>query len=202
MNERRDAARSRQSILDAAERLFAEQGFERTTLEQIGQAAGLSRGTPRYFFGPKEHLYRTVLARLFGSLEQLARDIAHDAATSGGGLTDLVAAAVRRRIDFLVTRPTFIKLQEREALSGSELLAMFPPQVQALEVAIAAVQRTMPGSSREDAALAVLSVIALTSYAFAHPDLVQALGLDPHHPAFVQALEAHVTRLLVRGLDA
>ncbi len=200
MDERRDADRSRQAILDAAERLFAEQGYERTTLEEIGRAAGLSRGTPRYFFGSKEQLYQAVLTRLFASLEQLARETAEDVAATGGGFDDLVAAAVHRRLAFLAARPTLLKLQEREALAGSELLTIFPPQVQALAVAVEAAARVMPGGDRTEAALTVLSVIALTSYPFAHPELVRALGMDPDDPAFRAALERHVVRLLVHSL--
>ncbi len=61
---KRDAERSRAALLDAAEELFARDGYERTSLEAIGAAAGLSRGTPRYFFGSKEDLYRAVLTRI------------------------------------------------------------------------------------------------------------------------------------------
>ena len=202
MADRRDAARSRQAILDAAEWLFAERGYERTSLEEIGRAAGLSRGTPRYFFGSKEQLYRAVLARLFASLEQVARASAEQVAAAGGGLAELAAAAVRGRLAFLMARPSFTKLQEREALAGRELLAMFPPQVRGLAVAVEAAARVMPGSDRSEAALAVLSVISLTSYPFSHPQLVRALGLDPDSPEFMAALERHVVRLLVHGLQA
>jgi TetR/AcrR family transcriptional regulator len=61
----RDSGRSREALLAAAERLFAERGFEATSLTDIGAAAGLSRGTPSYFFGSKAGLYRAVLERAF-----------------------------------------------------------------------------------------------------------------------------------------
>src|SRR5438445_889041 len=66
----RDADRSRRAILDAAETLFAERGFEAVSLQQIGDAAGLSRGTPNYFFGSKQDLYVTVLERVFADREE------------------------------------------------------------------------------------------------------------------------------------
>src|ERR1700716_755894 len=61
----RNAERSQAAILTAAERLFAEHGFEGTSLGDIGAAAGLSRGTPSYFFGPKRGLSVAVLERIF-----------------------------------------------------------------------------------------------------------------------------------------
>ena len=59
----RDAERTRAAILDAAERLFAEQGYDATSLTEVGAAAGVSRGTPGYFFGTKAELYQAVLDR-------------------------------------------------------------------------------------------------------------------------------------------
>lgn len=198
MQSQRDADRSRRAILDAAERLFAHDGFERTTLEQVARAAGLSRGTPRYFFGSKEQLYQAVLTRLFTSLEELGRMAA--AAAAPGNFEELVANATRRFLAFLAERPAFVLLLERESLAGSELLATFPAQVHGLGFAVDAVAEQLPGAERSEAALAVLSLIALCLFPVAHPHLVRALGMDPTSEAFREALAEHVPRLLTRGL--
>ena len=66
----RDADRSRRAILDAAETLFAQRGFEAVSLQEIGDAAGLSRGTPNYFFGSKQDLYVAVLEHVFADREE------------------------------------------------------------------------------------------------------------------------------------
>src|SRR5438552_18404874 len=59
----RDAERTREAILVAAEDRFARLGFEGTSLQQIGEAAGVARSTPAYFFGSKKTLYDAVLTR-------------------------------------------------------------------------------------------------------------------------------------------
>ena len=59
----RNPARTRAAILDAAEQLFADQGYDATSLTEVGTAAGVSRGTPGYFFGSKADLYQAVLDR-------------------------------------------------------------------------------------------------------------------------------------------
>ena len=69
----RDASRSRAAILDAAERLFAERGYDATSLTEVGAAAGVSRGTPGYFFGSKADLYRAVLYRAFAEVREAVR---------------------------------------------------------------------------------------------------------------------------------
>ena len=47
---------SREAVLDAAEVLFAEQGHDGTSIEEIGRNAGLSRGSPGYLFWVKARL--------------------------------------------------------------------------------------------------------------------------------------------------
>ncbi|HUH93612.1 MAG TPA: TetR/AcrR family transcriptional regulator [Casimicrobiaceae bacterium] len=50
-------------ILDAAETLFMEHGFEATTLRQITAAAGVNLAAAHYHFGSKEELFEAVLKR-------------------------------------------------------------------------------------------------------------------------------------------
>jgi len=50
-------------ILDAAERVFAGAGFGGATMAAIAEASGLPKANLHYYFGSKQELYRTVLAR-------------------------------------------------------------------------------------------------------------------------------------------
>jgi len=52
------------TILDAAERLFAEQGYAGTTIKDIGAAAGVNSALLYYYFENKETLYREMLRRI------------------------------------------------------------------------------------------------------------------------------------------
>src|SRR5712691_10113368 len=70
----RDAERSRAAILDAAEQLFAERGFDGASLGDIAGAAALSRATPSYFYGNKEQLYAAVLERIFADRDTATRE--------------------------------------------------------------------------------------------------------------------------------
>lgn len=63
------AGRSR--LLDAAERLFAEQGIEATSARAINAAANLSPAALHYHFGNKEKLIEEVVNRRIGSLNEL-----------------------------------------------------------------------------------------------------------------------------------
>ena len=57
---RSDGEQSRERLLLAAMRLFAEQGFAKTSTREIAQAAGANVAAIRYYFGDKANLYRTL----------------------------------------------------------------------------------------------------------------------------------------------
>ena len=58
---RRDSARSRELLVRAAGELLAERGFERTTVRDIGERAGLDQALIARYFGGKAQLFIAVL---------------------------------------------------------------------------------------------------------------------------------------------
>jgi AcrR family transcriptional regulator len=67
---RRDAAATRAALLDAAATLFAERGFDRTTVRDIAGQAGVNQALLFRYFGSKDALFEEVMAR--GGREHLA----------------------------------------------------------------------------------------------------------------------------------
>ena len=59
--ERADAARNRRRILEVAERLFAERGVERVTMDEVAAAARVGKGTLYRRFGDRAGLAGAVL---------------------------------------------------------------------------------------------------------------------------------------------
>jgi AcrR family transcriptional regulator len=59
--ERADAARNRARIVDAARRLFAEEGVAGVTMEQVARAAGVGKGTVFHRFGDRAGLAMALL---------------------------------------------------------------------------------------------------------------------------------------------
>lgn len=68
---RSDGEETRSHILQVAGRLFAEQGFERTTSRAICAAAGTNMAAVNYHFGGRDGLYDAVLVQAHGQLVQL-----------------------------------------------------------------------------------------------------------------------------------
>jgi AcrR family transcriptional regulator len=100
---RRDASRTRSLVLDAAERIFARDGWRETTLATVGAEAGVSRGTPGYFFGSKSGLYSAMGARLV----EAARAVTPPA---GGSPVDRAIGLLRRQLELVAARPAFSRL--------------------------------------------------------------------------------------------
>ncbi|MER7172107.1 TetR/AcrR family transcriptional regulator [Streptomyces mesophilus] len=53
-----------QRLLAAATRLFAEQGYDRTSVQEIVEAAGVTKGALYHYFGSKDDLLHEIYARV------------------------------------------------------------------------------------------------------------------------------------------
>jgi AcrR family transcriptional regulator len=62
VSRRRDAAATRAALLAAAAELFAERGFDRTTVRDIATAAGVNQALVFRYFGSKDELFAAVMA--------------------------------------------------------------------------------------------------------------------------------------------
>jgi TetR/AcrR family transcriptional regulator len=212
MRERiRDAERSRQAILDAAEELFAERGYDGASLNDIGAAAGLSRGAPGYLFGSKPELYRAVLARVFAARQAATWDalapVRGWCEAPGGSLVDALRAAVEAYMAFLLSRPSFARVITWEELAGAERLAGVQRTSDAMERTFAALREAVVRRGGEPFATAdaVLLFVALTYAPLAHRHtLMRALGRDLADPAargaHAELAAAQLVALVGRGL--
>jgi TetR/AcrR family transcriptional regulator len=189
----RDPERTREAILAAAEDLFARRGFEGTSLQQIGEAAGVARSTPAYFFGSKAALYDAVLVRVIASAQEtMARAYAEgDEAPS---VEDAVESYVGAAIDFLARDRNFVRLIQREALGEGSRVSQFFGRI--VEEGIVAL-----GPAAEKAGITperlVLDLTALCWYPFAHEHtLLPALGMKARDPDFLDDLKRHMGDLV------
>ncbi len=192
----RDADRTREAILAAAEDYFAALGFEAATLNQIAETAGVARSTPAYFFGSKEALYDAVLQRAIARSQQaMAR--AYAKGGDGGSAEDAVESYVGAFLDFLGHDRNFLRLIQREALGDGSRVAEFFGR--AVEEGLAAVAPAAKKAGISPERL-VLDLAALCWYPFAHEHtLLPALGMKARDPAFLEEHKRHLGDL-VRGM--
>ena len=123
----RDAARAQ--ILDAAAVVFQVQGFERTTIDDIAERIGATKGWIYYYFRSKFDIYLAVyeagMSGAFLTVEPLSQE-------PGTGRERLTAMAVRHLVNLMTDpgyhdvisqgvvagRSTALKEHQRQALIG------------------------------------------------------------------------------------
>ena len=111
-------ARSRQSLLDAAKRLFMERGYEGATVREIAAAAGLSTGAVFASFSDKSDLFNEVL---LADLEQqviLMREAAGAGGPVGERLKRVLDVGFQRQLKQLELLRAAIAVSWSQGLSG------------------------------------------------------------------------------------
>jgi AcrR family transcriptional regulator len=120
----RDAEVSRNAILDAAEEIFAENGFDGARIDAIAAASGYNKSLIFHYFDDKLGLYTAVLKRI----EQRGNDLqaimlgswlADEELTSDAGkLRTFVEIVIRWIFDYMVENPRVLRMLAWEAAEG------------------------------------------------------------------------------------
>ncbi|MGD2253690.1 MAG: TetR/AcrR family transcriptional regulator [Anaerolineales bacterium] len=88
-------ARSRASILKAARRLFADQGYFSSKVADIAKLAEMSQGNVYWYFESKQAVLKAVLAEGFESLERMTGQVAESQGSGSEKLEALVMRTMR-----------------------------------------------------------------------------------------------------------
>ena len=67
---RLDPKERRDQILDAANALFAERGYDEVSVEDIASSAGVTRGLVHHYFGGRKEVYIALLERIGAQREE------------------------------------------------------------------------------------------------------------------------------------
>jgi AcrR family transcriptional regulator len=70
---RLDPGQRRDQILDAANALFAERGYDRVSIEDIASSSGVTRGLVHHYFGGRKEVYVALIERLGAFREEQLR---------------------------------------------------------------------------------------------------------------------------------
>jgi AcrR family transcriptional regulator len=108
---------TRESLLDAAEQIFAEKGFAGSSVREITARASVNLGAITYHFGSKAALFEAVIARAQQAL--VARLEA--AAWGPGAPLDRIEAVARAHVEFMASRPNLRRLVMQVLLSGAAI---------------------------------------------------------------------------------
>jgi AcrR family transcriptional regulator len=123
----------REAILDAAERVFGQEGYEATKVQRIAAEAGVSLTTLYSVLRSKWEIYRAVHRRRLSEVMSLTQGVLQKDMSS----LDTLIAGTRMQLAFFMERRDFTKMQLKEVTAWSTIeLLRSPEQVEALGVGL------------------------------------------------------------------
>ena len=197
-NHRRyNSADSRASILEAAGRIFAEQGLSGARTDAIAAEAGVNKALLYYYFKSKENIYRAVLEEQLTGFHLKALQIL----SQDGPVASILLQYVGNHFDFIGAHPHYPRLFQRMMLAGDRrgerLIA----------------QRIIPVARKLDALLrrgirngelrpfdvdhTAVSLVALTVFYFNAAPIIRIVsGQDPFSPVNLRRRKAEVLKFI------
>jgi TetR/AcrR family acrAB operon transcriptional repressor len=103
-----EAQETRNRILDTAERVFLKTGVSRTSLEDIAEAAGVTRGAIYWHFKNKADLFEAMMERVSLPMEDMAARVDDDMEDP----LDYVRSCALRVLEHVATDPQSRRVQE------------------------------------------------------------------------------------------
>lgn len=195
------SADTKTRILDAAELLFMEHGFEATSLRQLTSAAGVNLAAVNYHFGSKEELFQAVLTRRLDPMNQeridlldkVERDAGNKPATCEKILFAMLIPALRLARDEKRGGKHFLKVLGRAYADPAPFIRHFLSEQYAGMIGRykEAFLRALPHLSRQELTWRLHFVMGALSYTLAGTD---ALKL------FAQVTSADNDELLLQRL--
>lgn len=200
---KRNAAATKQRILDAGEREFAARGFAGARLREIAESAGVQPALIHHYFTDKHGLYRAVLDRalLPSSTESWTL------LESGLDIEGLLGGFIEVLLRFYAKHHNLLAILRHEALSGSSVLDELTrertlPIVEAITALLEEKQRA--GEIRADipAAEIIAMGMGMVVFPFVEEGLVRVM-LPSVHERDEEALmrrKRGIVALLLAGL--
>jgi AcrR family transcriptional regulator len=197
-------------LLDAAEELFCEKGFEGTSVRDIASAADCNIASVNYYFGGKDKLYVEVWRRHLLQMRDMRIASIERVMSETGGKATLEELLRSYAIAFLEPLMEgeksfrFIRLMAREMIDRHLPEGMFVKEM--ILPVMAALQKTLlqicPWLENGKARLVVLSVVGQLMHAVAAKTMFEQSG-EPEAPKFdLSEIVEHIVAFSAAGIRA
>ena len=204
---------TRTRILDAAEELFMQHGFEGTSMRLLTAQAGANLAAVNYHFGSKDALIEAVFRRRLdpmnaariAELDRLEAEAAGRALAPEAIIRAFVGASLRMIEDARGGGRNFIRLLGRTYTDPQKRIRALIGQLYApaMERFKAAFGRALPHMPTEELVWRMHFMFGTLAYTLAATDTVQLIaGCKPEDRYDARLLEARLTAFLAAGLIA
>lgn len=199
----REALEARSTLIQTAANLFAEQGYEATSLRQVARGADVTPAMVAYYFKDKSGLLEAVVREGFETLLDVVRSVVKEA---GDG--DFIPRLITRYVAANIGAPWIPRILIREVISKETPLRTLFVEEFAVHAATLVPEKVMAeidaGRIRSDLdpRYTIMSLLGICLFPFiAHPVLGPLLGYELNE-AFGEAYARHAIDLMYRGVGA
>src|SRR5918992_3236084 len=201
---------TRTRILDAAEELFMQHGFEGTSMRLLTAKAGVNLAAVNYPFGSKHALIEAVFRRRLDPMNA-ARIAELDRLEAGGALSPetiiraFVGPSLRLVEDAKGGGRNFTRLLGRTYTEPAKAIRALIGQMYAptMERYKRALERALPQMPRDELVWRMHFMFGTLAYTLAATDTVQLIaGCKPEDRHDARLLEERLTAFLAAGLNA
>ena len=201
---------TRTRILDAAEELFMQHGFEGTSMRHLTSRAGVNLAAVNYHFGSKDALIEAVFRRRLDPMNvdriaELEKLEASNALSADGIIRAFLRPSLRLIEDAKGGSRNFIRLLGRTYTEPNKNLRALIGQMYAptMERYKAALERALPQMPRDELVWRMHFMFGTLAYTLAATDTVQLIaGCKPEDRYDARLLEERLTAFLAAGLNA
>jgi TetR/AcrR family transcriptional regulator, regulator of cefoperazone and chloramphenicol sensitivity len=208
MKQETEYSGTKRALIEAAGELFAEHGFEGTSIRGIAERVGANLAAINYHFGSKENLYtevlRYVLTRVDINPRTWLEDPSHFATPAR--MAETVAQIVRQRFDAYLSpdQPSWWgRVVIRSMLDPTPSLQQVVREVWLPEHAAEKrlFQKYRPEMSEEEAQLWAFSLTGqIAIYVFSEIPILMLIGKAGYDRDFLAHAADHVTRIMLDAL--
>lgn len=185
---------TRKQILDAADALFGEKGFDVTTTRDIAQRSGVNKALIHYHFGSKDDLLEALLE---GYYEKLGASLVA-ALTRRQGLANQVEDILDAYADFLAGHIAFTRIVQREVASGRHVERIVERTLPIFRLGVDWLDTSLKRPPKDFEAVHLLTTVyGMVVTWFTYGEVLRRLtGKDPFAPATLAARKRHVHKVL------
>ena len=198
---------TRTRILDAAEELFMQHGFEATSMRLLTAKAGVNLAAVNYHFGSKDALIEALFRRRLDPMnaERLAALDRLEDFSAENIIRAFVRPSLRLIEDAQGGGRNFIRLLGRTYTEPAKPVRVLIGQMYAptMERYKAALERALPQMPRDELVWRMHFMFGTLAYTLAATDTVQLIaGCKPEDRHDARLLEERLTAFLAAGLHA
>jgi TetR/AcrR family transcriptional regulator len=189
------SAGSREQILDAADALFGEVGFDAASTREIAERCGLNKALIHYHFQSKEALFTAVLDRYYERLNQLLlADLGRE-----GSPREILRRLIGGYVDFLAANRDFSRIVQRESAGGAHMDRINSNLLPAFQAATGLLTTSFPATraGEMDALNLMVSFYGMIVGYFTYAGIIELLsGRDPLSGRQLKRRKQHLFRML------